>query len=126
MEKILHKNELLGVHVKRMLPGSTPVSDARAPLQLLTLKHVKGARIQPHTHQPIERVTTYLQECLVVIKGSLQIVLYGTETVPVKEVTVNAGEAFIFISGGHSVTFLEDAEVFEIKNGPFKEDRMPL
>lgn len=126
MEKILHQNELLGVHIKGMHDGSTPISDAGEPLQLLTLKHSKGAQIKPHTHRSTERVTTHLQECLVVVKGVLQITLYGTETKPVKEVTVHAGEAFIFVSGGHSVTFLEDAEVFEIKNGPFKDDRVSL
>lgn len=126
MEKILHHNELLGVHVKGMHDGSTPLSDEKEPLQLLTLKHSKGTRITPHTHRNIERVTTHLQECLVVIKGALQITLYGAGTEPVKEVLVYAGEAFIFVSGGHSIMFLEDAEVFEIKNGPFKQDRISL
>lgn len=126
MEKIFHQKELLGVHVKQMLPGSSPILDAGEPLQLLTLKHPKGAQVKAHTHTPTERVTTHLQECLVVVKGALQIALYGSGTKPVQEVRVNAGEAFVFMSGGHSVTFLEDAEVFEIKNGPFKEDRVPI
>ncbi len=126
MEKILHQGRLLGIHVSSFADGVNPITDPDAATQILTLKCPAGAKITPHRHEPMERITTQLQECLVVYKGAIQIDLYGDEVQPVATVVVRTGQAFITLQGGHTVTILEDAEFFEIKNGPFKADRVSI
>ncbi len=126
MDKILYKKELLGIRIKKLSMGSNPISAEGDPLQLLTLKQPKGARVKPHTHTPKRRATMHLQECIVVLKGKVRVDLYGDGTKVLKRVTLKKGETFITISGGHSVTFLENSELIETKNGPFIKDRIDL
>ncbi len=75
-------------------------------------------------HKSVERVTQNLQECLVVIKGKMKIDLFASDNKFFKSIYVSAGQTVIFISGGHAVRILEDAELIEVKNGPFIEDKV--
>jgi cupin fold WbuC family metalloprotein len=126
MDKILYKNELLGIRIKRLGQGSVAVTDSDGALQLLTLKNKKGHIVAPHAHTPVERVTLRLQECIVVLKGKVRVDLYASGKKVVKRVQLKSGESFITISGGHSIIFLEDSEIIETKNGPFAKDRFSL
>jgi cupin fold WbuC family metalloprotein len=126
MDKIYYKKELLGIRVKKLKGGSLSATDESGPLQLLTLKQKKGHVVTPHSHKPVKRTTESLQECIVVLKGKVRVDLYGSEKKVVKRVIVKQGEAFITISGGHSIHFLEDTEIIETKNGPFASDRISL
>jgi hypothetical protein len=126
MDKILYNKNLLGIRIKKLKGGSLPVTEESSPLQLITLKNKKGYIVAPHIHKPVKRTTESLQECIVVLKGKVRVDLYGSGKRVVKRVTVKQGEAFITITGGHSIHFLEDTEIIETKNGPFAGDRMPL
>lgn len=126
MEKIFHKKKLVALKISAIAPGSTPLTGPQEPLQLMGLRRKKGAVVQPHAHRKTKRVTNTLQECLVVKKGKLRITFYGDGKKPFAQFIIKAGEACITLSGGHSIEFLENSEVFEIKNGPFVDDKMPL
>lgn len=106
--------------------GSKPASDSSHSLQILTINQPKNATVKPHRHLPTKRHTLFLQECLIVKKGKIRIDLYGPTNQKVKSVFLKEGQAFITISGGHGVHFLEDSQVYEIKNGPFKDDKQLL
>jgi hypothetical protein len=124
MKVFTHKTQVIGIHIRKFNHGVIPITKETEPLQLLTLKHKKGVLIKPHTHTTEKRTTTYLQECLVVRKGKIKIDLYTTNKKWLALVLVKVGEAFIFVSGGHAITMLEDSEIFEIKNGPFRQDKV--
>lgn len=126
MKVFAHRKQVIGVHIGKFTHGVTPITKEAEPLQVLTLKHKRGISIKPHTHSVKKRRTAYLQECLVVRKGKLKIDLYTPNKKWLTSVPVKAGEAFLFVSGGHAVTVLKDAEIFEIKNGPFVNDRVDL
>jgi len=126
MKVFEHKNHVIGIHVQKFNSGVVPITKDTEALQVLTLKHKKGVSIKPHTHIPKKRTTGDLQECLVVKKGKIKIDLYTTNKKLLTSVFVKAGEAFLLVSGGHAVTIIEDAEIFEIKNGPFVDDRVNL
>ena len=124
MEKIIYKNELLGIVIRTLPNGTTPLTDEKEPLQVMGLKHEKDTILKAHAHAPRERVTARLQECLVVKKGKIKIDLYGDDKKLFKCLDLSAGDLFISMGGGLGIHFADDAEVFEMKNGPFKEDKI--
>ena len=124
MEKFFYKKKLVGVRIAVMSSGSTPATNEKEPLQLLTLKHPRGTYLKAHIHLPRKRVTSRLQECWVVRKGKVRLDLYGPDKRFFKYIFLKEGQAFILISGGIALHVLDDTEIFEVKNGPFKEDKV--
>jgi len=125
MEEIFYKNKLIGIRVKHMPNGTVPITNEREPLQALSLRYKKNTHIvEAHFHAQKNRSANQLQECLVVIKGKIKIDLYGQDKKYFKSVNIKKGELFIRLSGGYKVSFLEDSEIFEFKNGPYKDDKV--
>lgn len=124
MPNIIYKNKLVGILLSSFPKGSIPQTDDREPLQLVTLKHSKGKYLLAHTHRPIKRQTAKLQECLVVKKGRIRIDLYGPDKKMFKKLNLKTGDLFILLNGGYGIHILEDAEMIELKNGPFIEDKV--
>ena len=122
MEEIYYKKILIGLCVRRLKRGSNPVTPDKEPLQLVTLKQPKGHYFMPHRHTPKTRTTHHLQECLVVRKGKVRVDLYAPGDIKFKSLALKEGELFILLKGGYGIRVLEDAELFELKNGPFLED----
>lgn len=125
MEKFVYKNILIGIRIKRLQKGSVPITDPKESVQLVGLKHPKGAYLKAHMHKLRRRVTARLQEGLFVRKGKIKIDLYAPETwKKFKSITLKAGEMFLLLNGGYGIHIVEDAELFEFKNGPFLEDKI--
>ena len=127
MEKFLYKKTLVGIRIKKLVRGSVPITDSTELIQVVGLKHPKGAYLKAHTHKPRKRVISRLQEGLLVRRGKIKIDLFEPEAwKKFKSVTLNAGEMFLLLNGGYGIHMLEDAELFEFKNGPFFEDKVLL
>ncbi len=119
MNEIFYNNVLVGIHVQRLKVGSNPITRDEEPLQLLGLKHRQGHYFVPHKHAPCVRTTNHLQECLIVRKGKVKVDVYAPNDEKFKSILLKAGELFILLNGGYGIHVLEDAELFELKNGPF-------
>lgn len=124
MAEIRYKNKLVAIFLNRLPVGSIPQTDGKEPLQLVTLKHPKGKYLVAHTHKPVVRKTAKMQECLVVKKGKVKIDLYGPDKKMFKKIIMKTGDLLIILSGGLGIHVLEDAEMIELKNGPFVEDKV--
>jgi hypothetical protein len=124
MEKIFYKKKLLGFRLRSISKGSLPITSGEEPLQVVTLKHPKGAYLKAHMHKPRKRVTASLQECLIVKKGKVKLDLYGSDKKFLKSIYLSAGEIFLLMNGGIGINVISDAEMIEVKNGPFKEDKI--
>lgn len=124
MEKIIYKDSLIAVLFKKFKKGAIPLTDHSEPLQLVAFKYPKGRYVKAHIHKPKKRLTQKLQECLVVINGKIKIDLYSPDKKFIKSISLSRGEAVILLNGGHGVHMLEDSKIFEIKNGPFVEDKV--
>ena len=123
MEEIVVGGSLIGIRIGTVSKGSVPITDAKEFVQVVTLSHKRGAYLKAHTHRPLKRQTAKLQECMVVRKGKVRLDLYDMRKRMVKKVFLREGQAFILLNGGIGVHFLEDSEIIEVKNGPFKEDK---
>ena len=125
-EKIFVGKKLVGIKIKSLSSGSTPMTEDDGALQVLTLKHAKGESVAPHYHRDTKRVTQTLQECLVVLKGRICVDIFDRKKQPARRVLVRAGESYIVLAGTIGVRYLADSEVIEVKNGPFKNDKVKV
>lgn len=124
MEKFFYQNTLIGIRIRKFKPGTVLITEETEPLQALAMQQKAHTVIKPHSHTATKRITHTLQECIVVISGSVRVDLFGSGKKIIKRVTLRAGDLFITVSGGHAVTFLSDAKIYEIKNGPYVKDRV--
>lgn len=126
MEKFYSQDTLVGIKVSNFSSGTNPVTDNGEALQIITLKHAMGTIIKIHAHKPQQRITQKLQECLIVKKGKVKIELYRHNKLHVADIILNTGELFILLDGIWAVQFLEDSEIIETKNGPYKDDKIAI
>ena len=124
MEKIIYNNTLIAIRVKKFKSGAVSLTNPLESLQIVSHKRKAGEYTKAHIHIPKVRVTQNLQECLVVIKGKIKIDLYTPQKKFFKSIYLSAGQAVIFMSGGHEVHMVKDSEIIEVKNGPFVEDKV--
>jgi hypothetical protein len=123
-DKVFYKNQIIGIRFRILLSGSIPLTDKEEPLQMVSLKHPGGAYLKAHMHKPRQRITKRLQECLVVKRGKVKLDLYGPDKKFFKYIYLSAGDVFLLMLGGIGIHIIKDAEMIEIKNGPFKEDKV--
>jgi len=89
-------------------------------LQLGIHKRKKGEIVKAHDHIPFDILKNLpVQEVIFVKSGKMSIGLYHNKK-PYKEVVVSSNE-IILLNTGHNVRFLEDTEMVEVKQGPYRE-----
>lgn len=82
----------------------------------------KNETIAAHFHLPFAQLTNFpVQEFFHVLSGRVKIDLYDDHAndAKVSEVIVNAGDSII-LNAGHGFTFLDDAKMVELKQGPYR------
>lgn len=126
MADIVFEGVRVGILLRSLARGTTAVTDRREPLQLVSLRHPGGTTVSAHMHARRTRVTTGLQECVIVKTGRIRLELYSPSGTMFRRITLKAGDAFILQRGGYGIQFLEASEVLEVKNGPYLDDKMPL
>jgi len=124
MQPITYKGLLIGIKIDKVAKGSNPITDPKEFVQVVTLKHSKGSYLLAHMHQPKKRVTAKLQECLIVRRGKIKLDLYSESKKLVKSIFLTKGQGYISLNGGVGIKIIQDAEIIEVKNGPFKEDKV--
>lgn len=123
---MFYKKKIVAIFLGRFPNGSIPQTDGKEPLQLVTLKHPKGKYLLAHAHKPTKRQTEKMQECLIVKKGKIKVDLYGPDKKMFRKLTMKTGDLLILLNCGIGIHILEDAEIIELKNGPFIEDKVLL
>ncbi len=88
--------------------------------QLRYMKRPKGDIVLPHTRQHIERKVFYTQEVLLVRSGKVRVDFYNHEQEVISSSIILRGDVILLAYGGHGFEFLEDAELIEIKQGPYQ------
>lgn len=88
--------------------------------QLGYMKRPKGYDIPPHTHLPVSRTIEWTQEALFIRSGKIRVDFYTPETSEYLESRcLHAGDIILLAHGGHGFHILEQAEMIEIKQGPY-------
>lgn len=80
-------------------------------------------KLPAHTHNcPKPLIIPEIQEVLFVIKGKIRVTIVSEENAVIAKKLLSAGDAILLKSQAHSVEFLGNARVFEIKQGPYPGD----
>jgi len=83
----------------------------------------KGYTVEPHKHvcQPFQLTT--MQEYILVRFGQLKMDFFTDAGKLYNSVILNTGDSVLTMKGGHSITFLEESSILEIKQGPYAENK---
>lgn len=76
-------------------------------------------KVEAHRHNPVVRTTQGTMEAILVRTGRMSLQLYDNENQPLACLEMGAGDFVLLVSGGHAITFLEQCDLLEVKQGPF-------
>lgn len=128
IEKIIHGNLLLAIIIrstfqKEGIEFFTPISFSQ---QLGYMNRPKGYIIAPHVHNPVERNVTLTQEVLLIKSGVVRVDFYDDDRNYIESSLLEKGDVILLAAGGHGLEMLENAEMIEIKQGPYCGDEDKL
>ncbi len=121
VDQILHNEKLRAIIIRatfRMdgIGFFTPRDNAQ---QLGYMNRPKGYSIQPHFHDPMPRTVDFTQEVLFVKSGRVRVDFYDDDRAYVESCELHPGDVILLCSGGHGFRMIEDAEMIEVKVGPY-------
>jgi hypothetical protein len=91
--------------------------------QLGYMNRPNGYVIDPHYHNNIDRNITLTQEVLYIKTGKVRVDFYTTTNNYLESKILNTGDVILLAAGAHGFEVLEDAEIIEIKQGPYHQDK---
>ena len=98
------------------------------PQQIGSLSHKAGKIIEPHIHKAIKREIYLTQEVLMLKKGKIKVDFYDSERNYFASRILRSNDVISLTGGGHGFEVLEDADIIEVKQGPYlgKDDKTLL
>jgi mannose-6-phosphate isomerase-like protein (cupin superfamily) len=87
--------------------------------QLGILQWPEGHIIDAHIHNPLERTIDSTQEVLFIRSGKVRVDLYTESQIYKCSSILEAGDVIFLSSGGHGFEILEEANIVEVKQGPY-------
>lgn len=124
IEVLSQGGAVLAVIVKaaeRRVDGVKFVTHVDDALQVAVMNHAAGREVRPHFHPTIVRTIYGTPEVLIIERGRVKLTLYDGDMRP--EHVLETGDIVVLKSGGHGLTMLEDAEIIEVKQGPYAAER---
>lgn len=124
IERILDKGTLIAIIISSSFKkdGIHFFTPDESPQQLGYMNRPAGYVIAAHTHRPIPRSVHHSQEVLFIKSGKVRIDFYDDCRVFLQSRVVAQGDVVMLASGGHGFEILEDAEMIEVKQGPYLGD----
>ena len=125
IEKIQSGQEDLAIIVRSQFhkDGVDFITPDDSIIQMGYMSYEKGKEIQAHVHKPFRRETYGTQEVIFVKKGKVQVDFFSTDLKPVTSRILEENDWLVLLSGGHGFKILEDAQMMEVKNGPYAGDQ---
>ena len=121
-EKIYLEDKILAIIIRASFEKSgveffTPDSFSQ---QLGYMNRKAGYVIAPHTHREVKRTVLLSQEVLLIRSGKVKVNLFDDNGAYHDSRILSQGDVIMLASGGHGFEILEDAEMIEIKQGPYQ------
>ena len=123
IEKVLHKNKLFALIVRRQYRKKSGINfftPKDTTQQFGFMKHKKNHFIKPHKHN--KRLTRILRstEVILLLKGTLRADFYNNNNKYLLSKIINEGDIIMLIHGGHGFKVLKNVEMIEVKQGPYR------
>ena len=124
IEQVIHQEIVLAIIIRANYKkeGISFFTPGDFSQQLGYMNRPKGYIIDPHVHNIIERKVTLTQEVLYIKNGKVRVDFYDDEKNYLESKIVERGDVILLADGGHGFEMLEDAEIIEIKQGPYCGD----
>ncbi|MBY5336061.1 hypothetical protein [Rhizobium leguminosarum] len=87
--------------------------------QLAYMKRPTGYVIQPHVHNAVAREVLYTKEVLLIKSGVVRVDFYSDSQEYYESAILRAGDVILLAFGGHGFEIIEEAEIIEVKQGPY-------
>lgn len=87
--------------------------------QLGYMRHPAGHIIEPHVHNPVHRAVHFTREVLFVRRGRVRVDFYSDRGAYLESRELGEGDIILLAEGGHGFEVLEEAEMVEVKQGPY-------
>ena len=91
-------------------------------LQVGVLHHPAGHAIPAHIHTKVQRIIGDIPEVLLVRSGHVRAHIYNSKRELIKFVELQAEDVIVLLRGGHGFEVLEDAVIYEVRQGPYLGD----
>jgi len=128
IENIKHNNQLLAVIIRAAFnkEGISFFTPENFSQQLGYMNRPKGYVIPPHVHNLVAREVSLTQEVLYIKSGKVRVDFYDDNQQYLHSTIVSKGDVILLAHGGHGFEMLEQAEMIEIKQGPYcgEEDKV--
>ena len=79
--------------------------------------------IAPHVHNPIDRQVHFTKEVLFIKSGVVRVDFYSDSQVYLESRVLHPGDVVLLAYGGHGFEMIEEAEIIEVKQGPYAGDQ---
>lgn len=122
IEKITEEKNILAIVVRSNLsnPGLNFFTPNDFPFQLGIHLRKKHEFVPAHKHSPFKELKNLpAQEFFYVEEGKVEVDMFNGENKQIKKTTLNKGD-MILLNCGHSIKFLEDSKLIELKQGPYR------
>lgn len=124
IERIEHLKNLLAIIIRNeySAKGIQFFTPGDFSQQLGYMNRPRGYIIDPHVHNLVERNVTLTQEVLYIKSGVVRVDFYDEQKSYLESRILKRGDVILLAGGGHGFEIMEDAEMIEIKQGPYCGD----
>lgn len=121
IKRIFYRKKEIAFIVKAKYPfeSVTFFSPNEDFLQVGYHKKKGGEMLKAHYHQFKGHQIHSLQEVLYIVKGRVKVYFYTKKGEKIQSETLEKGDILFQRDLGHGFELLDDAEIFEVKQGPF-------
>ena len=125
LTKIIHDNQLLAliIHSGYKQEGICFFTPDSFSQQLGYMNRPSGYVIPPHTHNPVTREVSMTKEVLFIKSGVVRVDFYDDNKKYLESKILSKGDVVLLAYGGHGFHILQDAEIIEVKQGPYAGDQ---
>lgn len=124
VENFINKGELYAViiHAGFKKSGIEFFTPGDFSQQLGYMNRPKGYIIDPHVHNHVKRKVTLTQEVLFIKSGKVRVDFFDDDKQYLESRLLEKGDVILLAAGGHGFEIIEDAEMIEVKQGPYCGD----
>jgi hypothetical protein len=91
--------------------------------QLAYMRRPKGYSIKPHIHINSSKTISITQEVLLIKSGKVRVDFYDDQKKYFISKILMKGDVILLAFGGHGFEILEEAEIIEVKQGPYDKNK---
>jgi glutamate-1-semialdehyde aminotransferase len=95
------------------------IGGANEILQSSAKRLPAGLSFRAHAHLSTRRETVGTQEAWVVVSGLVRARVFDVDDSIMVDLLLGPGDCLVSFRGGHSLTVVEEALLYEFKNGPY-------